>query len=520
MCGIVGIIKVPGYIKETYHSPAFANLLYADAVRGWDSTGIFVVGHKNIPLIYKRALSAADFLQQKQVAKLITSTDGLKFMVGHNRWMTRGEVTDYNAHPFSSGPITLVHNGTVNNWRSLFAGRREEIDEGVEVDSHGIACAFNHIGVEETLRKIDGGFSLVWYNSEEDSLNFVRNGEKPMFFAPVEDDKQTIVFGSEAKLLDWICTREGMKITKILGLPPGEWNKFSIKENKIAWSASTVELHVPKTYGGYHGGVYTTGGGTITQTSPPKKHDDTGQDVGARTQYPKRIVKFMRRKELAIGRAVSFYPTEFRRYIGVNGQELDYGVLVGLAEHLPNEVHVHGIKGVNWNQWIDETLPVRSNLSALTFAEKDEEKDYILICSKEGFEQAIYDTVKKYTTITRLDKDGEWTSVKIHDTRAGTENGGTSPAGVGFQRGGTRGPGGVYITLDHFRSLAKDGCKCCNSPILDPVAIGRWDGQRPVCRECDKNDKASIATPLTLAPKSSTQEIDDEKDRVLGIGIH
>ena len=57
-----------------------------------------------------------------------------------------------------------------------------------------------YFGIEETLKKIDGMFSFVFYNSRENSLYMARDraGEKPLYFAEFNN---YLIFGSEIKTI-------------------------------------------------------------------------------------------------------------------------------------------------------------------------------------------------------------------------------------------------------------------------------------------------------------------------------
>ena len=89
-------------------------MLWLDALRGFDSTGMFCVNNQGNIYWAKEASNPGKFLPQAEVKDIlnIAFRNG-KMLVGHNRKATKGSVTDDNAHPFIEENIILVHNGTI-----------------------------------------------------------------------------------------------------------------------------------------------------------------------------------------------------------------------------------------------------------------------------------------------------------------------------------------------------------------------------------------------------------------------
>ncbi|MFW3388022.1 UNVERIFIED_CONTAM: hypothetical protein RF648_18655, partial [Kocuria sp. CPCC 205274] len=172
----------------------FETLLYCDIVRGDHSTGVYS-GFSFDPKepvevkIRKAAVPADVFIRKKGLWDEVkeekrpathnanaTVTKLPKFLVGHNRYATMGEVVDRNAHPFQHGSITLVHNGTLDN-QSLLPDHQK-----FAVDSENIAYSIDKIGIEETIKKLNGKFTLVWFDAKDQTLNFIRNKDRPFHF--------------------------------------------------------------------------------------------------------------------------------------------------------------------------------------------------------------------------------------------------------------------------------------------------------------------------------------------------
>src|SRR3569833_418523 len=123
MCGLLGFASTEGIssrsLKQSFFNTGF-QMIAAD--RGMDSSGLALVSSADKPpLIYKRALDGADFVKTKPVLRFLNDIDKFSVAIGHVRSATaaRGDITDWNAHPFQYGHITLVHNGHIRNANDL-----------------------------------------------------------------------------------------------------------------------------------------------------------------------------------------------------------------------------------------------------------------------------------------------------------------------------------------------------------------------------------------------------------------
>lgn len=111
MCGIVGVV---GHRKaESFILEGLRRLEY----RGYDSAGLGVIDRTG-KLHRLRAAGKVQALADKVPAGLGGTT-----AVGHTRWATHGAASDDNAHPHMAGRVLVVHNGIIENFKTL----REEL---------------------------------------------------------------------------------------------------------------------------------------------------------------------------------------------------------------------------------------------------------------------------------------------------------------------------------------------------------------------------------------------------------
>lgn len=265
MCGLVGLVRANQSGTTEEFKKFMHLLLLVDQIRGYNSTGFFAVHEKHNPkkddpICYKKALNATDFLDLPFTQKMLSDLRNLTVFAGHNRYATKGHVINSHAHPFNVGKITLMHNGTIN-----YFGKYNTEMKNVPVDSLALTALIDQHGMIPALKEVSGAYALVFYDGNDDSLNIIRNPDRPLFLAKTPFG---YAWASEAWMLYAAAAFSGVKINELAEIPEYTLHKFSIERTK---TLPDVTLHItsceadlkkvtpiyPGTHHNSHGGRYT-----------------------------------------------------------------------------------------------------------------------------------------------------------------------------------------------------------------------------------------------------------------------
>ncbi|WP_417729282.1 glutamine--fructose-6-phosphate transaminase (isomerizing) [Roseovarius sp.] len=175
MCGIVGVLG------NHEAAPLLVEALKRLEYRGYDSAGIATVndGRLDRRRAVGKLVNLADLLVHQPLAG--------KAGIGHTRWATHGAPTEANAHPHRSGPVAVVHNGIIENFRAL---RTELAAAGIahetETDTETVALlAHYHMtrgmgpveAAQATIARLEGAYALCFlFDGEPDLLVAARKG--------------------------------------------------------------------------------------------------------------------------------------------------------------------------------------------------------------------------------------------------------------------------------------------------------------------------------------------------------
>lgn len=175
MCGIVGVLG------NHEAAPMLVESLKLLEYRGYDSAGIATVN--NGVLDRRRSLGKLVNLSDLLVHEPLAGKSG----IGHTRWATHGAPSVDNAHPHRAGPVAVVHNGIIENFREL----REELSQAgipfhTETDTETVALLTQlHLqqgltpveAARKTLARLDGAFALAFlFEGEDDLIVAARKG--------------------------------------------------------------------------------------------------------------------------------------------------------------------------------------------------------------------------------------------------------------------------------------------------------------------------------------------------------
>ncbi len=175
MCGIVGVLG------KHEVAPILVESLKRLEYRGYDSAGIATVN--NGVLDRRRAVGKLVNLSDLLVHEPLAGKSG----VGHTRWATHGAPNASNAHPHQSGPVAVVHNGIIENFKELRAEIQQHgLSFETDTDTETIALLTRvHMdqgdspaeATRKTLSRLEGAFALCFlFHGEDDLMIAARKG--------------------------------------------------------------------------------------------------------------------------------------------------------------------------------------------------------------------------------------------------------------------------------------------------------------------------------------------------------
>ncbi len=244
MCGIIG------YIGTRQATPLLIGGLRKLEYRGYDSAGVSVSNGGVSKVVRCRGKLAN--LEEKLVKDPAPGTVG----IGHTRWATHGRPSDENSHPHKVGPISVIHNGIIENHLAL---RQELASAGAKFSSETDTEIFAHLverqlvatpdlttAVRASLKKVRGSFAFVVMSDKEPGTLVAAKNSSPLVVGLGEGENfvasdVTAILSETRKV---IFVEEGeMVIVKASGVVITDFDgKVHQREPKIiTWSAVQAE---------------------------------------------------------------------------------------------------------------------------------------------------------------------------------------------------------------------------------------------------------------------------------------
>lgn len=500
MCGVT---LVGGNLNST-DLKVFKQLTIADYFRGPHSVGIASCRKGYYPLVHKSLDLPAHFFDRRLVDNALnTSVDVL---IGHNRHATLGGVTYNNAHPFTHGEITMVHNGTLTNKAEL--ERKYNEDQGdFDTDSELVCYMLSKYPVKQVLKALEGAFTLIWYDGKDEKLNVVRNDERPFNYVITS----TNIYGaSEGEMLDWILKRNKVYLSsksKISSLPVGKLLTVDCSDKTVKAGMQEVSL-APKYSRNWIGKSTSVGTGGTYRSGTYRSVRAAAEAQGLRMNeqdpvyaYFDRIVpQSSGRPCVVFNTAVGFIPVKCwwfdesllpekpEDYIYtlnlssvshfLSGHEPIFNGVVKTVKVL--DINDEAVQG-RLQKWIDATLIQTEGTST------DE------IIDLEDVQEAPFDDVGMMDDFQFAIEDSEPLKIKTVQVRPGE-----------------------YATESKFRDYLQQGCFCCGNPIdSDAELIDRTvvftESHKPVCSSCQ--EEPEILEMLSLSTDDIKKQLPLKTDR-------
>lgn len=197
MCGIIGILG------KHEVSPQLVDALRRLEYRGYDSAGVATIDDTGL-LDRRRAVGKLVNLSDRLVHEPLIGQAG----IGHTRWATHGAATEENAHPHKFGPVAVVHNGIIENFREL---QQELIAKGIkpqsQTDTETVALLTGDFmaqgmapreAARATLARLKGAFALAFLFENEPDLMIAARKGSPLAIGHGDDE---MFLGSDAVAL-------------------------------------------------------------------------------------------------------------------------------------------------------------------------------------------------------------------------------------------------------------------------------------------------------------------------------
>ncbi|MCK4408600.1 MAG: glutamine--fructose-6-phosphate aminotransferase, partial [Candidatus Eisenbacteria sp.] len=245
MCGIIGCVA-----KDKDIVPVLMEGLRRVEYRGYDSAGIATVTDGD--LVVRKVEGKIDGLVALLEQSPVSGSTG----IAHTRWATHGEPSQVNAHPQTdaTGKLAVVHNGIVENYRSLRRSLEEDghvfnSETDTEVLAHLIGSHYQgnlEAAVRAALARVRGAYGMAVIHADEPGvLVGARNGSplvlgigKGTYYvasdvAAIVRHTRDVVYLDDLEVV--VATPEGFSTTTL------EDELVTKDVERVTWNIDTIE---------------------------------------------------------------------------------------------------------------------------------------------------------------------------------------------------------------------------------------------------------------------------------------
>jgi len=245
MCGIIGCVA-----RNRDIVPVLVEGLRRVEYRGYDSAGLAVVDGDGLSI--RRVEGKIDGLATLLERSPVAGPTG----IAHTRWATHGEPSEINAHPQTdaSGRLAVVHNGIVENYRSLRKSLEADghvftSETDTEVLAHLIGSHYEgqlETAVRAALAKVRGAYGMAVIHADEPGkLVGARNGSPLVVgigdgtyyvasdVAAIVRHTRDVVYLDDLEMV--VATPEGFSTTTL------EDELVTKDVEKVTWNIDTIE---------------------------------------------------------------------------------------------------------------------------------------------------------------------------------------------------------------------------------------------------------------------------------------
>lgn len=218
MCGLCGVITPK---SDRGSVGLFQSLMVVSTLRGADGAGMALVpkkGNKAVRIVKNPNVTAAELVLSQDFNKYRNME--MAAMIGHARYPTAGGGEYDDVHPHIADHIIGTHNGTLTVVNGVPVAKKAS-------DSALLFQSIATNGIDATIKNTQGSYAIVYINKQTGTLNFLRNHDRPLYFAHLEGEPE-LYWGSESSMLAYVLGRSSAKKVNIVNLPANTHATFQL----------------------------------------------------------------------------------------------------------------------------------------------------------------------------------------------------------------------------------------------------------------------------------------------------